>query len=63
MTKRELVSKSVYEERRECPPVESFIWGAVIKDWGYFGGVRKLSTSELYELRALIEAQLRTANE
>lgn len=47
-----------FETRSECSPVEAFIWGKVVTDYGDFSGIRQLSIDDLNTLKQLINYQM-----
>ena len=53
---------SLFENKKDCPIVESFIWECIGFDYSDFAGVKELSFSELLTLRSLIDHQLSTLN-
>ena len=47
-----------FENKEDCPPVESYIWNCIGFDYGEFAGIKELSFAELLTLRSLIDHQV-----
>ena len=48
----------LYESRKDCDYVAAFMWDNTAISYGEFEGIYKLSSSQLFELKGLVEAQL-----
>ena len=48
----------IFEYRKDCSPVEGFIWDHIEISFGNFEGVKKLTFAELDNLRTLVERQM-----
>lgn len=48
----------VFEDKKDCPLVEYWIWDKVASSFGDFEGVKELSENDLWQLKSTIDCQL-----
>lgn len=53
---------TVYTSKKECRPVEAFMWDRLEFDYGMvFGGIKKLNLAELQLLEVAVRQQIMDA--
>ena len=53
----------VFEDSKDCSPVEKFIWNKLTFNYGEFEGIKELSLNDLYLLKLLILRQIKQKEE